>query len=86
VADTDVISAFWASTMCHTLVHKLGLDQPKTTKELLDFATQHFSKEEVVGAALVPGNVKVAASGSRAAPSKATTKGFKKGANDRKKR
>jgi hypothetical protein len=39
VADADAISEFWDGTTCHTLVHELGHEQPKTTKELLDIAT-----------------------------------------------
>jgi hypothetical protein len=46
--------------MCRTLVHELRHEQPKTTKEILDIATRHASSEEVVGAAFVLGNVKVA--------------------------
>jgi hypothetical protein len=51
--DADVISAFWSSTNCRTLVHELGRDQPKTKKELLDNATRHASGEEAVGAIFV---------------------------------
>jgi hypothetical protein len=51
VVNADVISAFCGGTMCHSLVHKLGREQPKTSKELLDIATRHVSGEEVVGAA-----------------------------------
>jgi hypothetical protein len=36
VADTDVILVFWDSTTYCTLVHEIGREQPKTTKELLD--------------------------------------------------
>jgi hypothetical protein len=53
VADADVILAFWSDTTCHTLVHVLICDQPKTTKELLDIATRHASVEEAVGDAFV---------------------------------
>jgi hypothetical protein len=53
VADADVILAFWSDMVCHTLVHVLIRDQPKTTKELLDIATRHASVEEAVGAAFV---------------------------------
>jgi hypothetical protein len=48
---------------CHTLVHELGHEQPKTTKELLDIVTQHAFGEEAVGAAFILGNAKVAANG-----------------------
>jgi hypothetical protein len=54
VADTDVILAFWDGTICHTLVHELNREQPKTTKELLDIATQHAYSEEAVGGRLRP--------------------------------
>jgi hypothetical protein len=49
VVDTDIISAFWDGTTCCTLVHELDLEQPKTTKEMLDIATQHTSGKEAVG-------------------------------------
>jgi hypothetical protein len=39
VVDADVISVFWHGTTCHTLVHELGREQPRTTKELLDIVT-----------------------------------------------
>jgi hypothetical protein len=39
-------------------VHELSLDQPNTTKELLDIATRHASGEEAVGAILVLENGK----------------------------
>jgi hypothetical protein len=39
IGDADVISAFRSGTSCRALVHKLGHDQPKTTKERLDIAT-----------------------------------------------
>jgi len=32
------------------LVHKLGCRGPQTTKELLDIATSHTSREEALGA------------------------------------
>jgi hypothetical protein len=65
--------------MCHTLVHELGPEQPKTTKELLDIATRHNSGREAVEAPFILGNEKAATSGGQAAPSKATVKGVKKG-------
>jgi hypothetical protein len=34
-------------------VHELGRNQPKTMKELLDFATRHASGEVAVGAFFV---------------------------------
>jgi hypothetical protein len=79
VSDADVIFAFWDSTTCRTLVHELSYDQPKTTKELLNIATQHASSEEAVGAAFVLGNVAAAVDGGTT-PTLATTKGARKGA------
>ena len=49
VTDTDVIGAFLSRITCESLVHKLGHKDPRTTKELLDIATNHASGEEVVG-------------------------------------
>ena len=49
IADADVIGAFLFGTTCESLVHKLGLKGPRTTKELLDIATSHASGEEAVG-------------------------------------
>jgi hypothetical protein len=46
VVDAVIISAFWDGTMCHSLVHKLGREQSKTTKVLLNIATRHASGEE----------------------------------------
>jgi hypothetical protein len=66
-------------------VHKLGCDQPKTTKELLDIATQHASGEEAVGVVFVQGDEKMIPVSSRWEPSKATGKDTKKGAKDSKK-
>jgi hypothetical protein len=63
VADVDVISAFWDGTTCHSLVHELSREQPKTTKELLDILTQHVSGEEVVRAAFTLVEAGAAASG-----------------------
>jgi hypothetical protein len=75
-----VIFAFWDSTTCGTLVHELGREQPKTTKALLNIATQHACSEEVVGVAFVLGNAAAAIDGGRTAPTMATTKGARKGA------
>jgi hypothetical protein len=85
VANADVITVFWSSMTCHTLVHELRCDQPNTTKELLDIATRHTASEEAVGAAFILGDGKAAAGGSRATPSKATIKGARKGAKGGKK-
>jgi hypothetical protein len=85
VADVDVISTFWDGMTCHTLVHELGCEQPKTTKELLDIITWHTFGEEAVRAAFILGNAKAVISGGWATPSKATTKGVKKGTKGGKK-
>ena len=42
--------SFLSGTTCESLVHKLGHNGPRTTKELLDIATNHASGEEAVGA------------------------------------
>jgi hypothetical protein len=62
VADADVISAFWDDMTCHILVHELGREQPKTTKELVSIATRHTSSEEAVEATFILGNAEAAAS------------------------
>ena len=48
VADANVIGAFLSGTTYESLVHKLGHKGPRTTKELLDIATSHASREEAV--------------------------------------
>jgi hypothetical protein len=65
VGDADVISAFWFSTSCRTLVHELSRDQPKTTKELLHMSTLHATIEEAVGAVFIQGNGKTVPGCSR---------------------
>jgi hypothetical protein len=50
IVDADVVGAFLSGTTCHSLVHKLGCLKPKTTKDLLDPATNHASGEEAVKA------------------------------------
>jgi hypothetical protein len=50
VSNIDVIGAFLTGTTCESLVHTLGLKSPRTTKELLDIATNHTSGEEAVEA------------------------------------
>ena len=50
IADIDIIAAFLSGTTCKSLVHKLGRKGPRTTKELLDIATNNASGEEAVGA------------------------------------
>ena len=46
----DVISAFLSGTTYESLIHKLGCLKPRTTRDLLDVATNHASGEEAVGA------------------------------------
>lgn len=48
VVDADVIGAFLSGTTCAELIHKLGCSRPKTTRELLDIATNHASGEEAL--------------------------------------
>ena len=48
--DADVISAFLSRTTCESLIHKLGCLKPRTTRDLLDVATNHASDEEAVEA------------------------------------
>jgi hypothetical protein len=59
VSDTDVISTFELGTSCKTLVHELSRDQLKTTKELLDIATQHAFGEYVVEAVFIQSDGKM---------------------------
>jgi hypothetical protein len=66
-------------------VHKLGRDQLKTTKELLDISTWHASNEEVVMTVFVQGDGKMVPGSRWVAPSKATGKDVKKGAKGCKK-
>jgi hypothetical protein len=79
VADADIISTFWDSTTSHTLVHELSHEQLKTTKELLDIATQHASGKEAIGAAFILGNAGAAANDGWATPTKSARKGDKGG-------
>jgi hypothetical protein len=67
------------------LVHELGYEQPKTTKELLDIATRHASGEEAVGVAFILGNTDTTTNGGQAAPTKTSVKGARKGARGGKK-
>jgi hypothetical protein len=69
-----------------TLVHKLGRDQPKTMKELLDIATRHTSCEEEIGTVFVQGDGKTVLDSCREALAKATGKGGKNGAKGSKER
>jgi hypothetical protein len=58
VIDADIVSAFLSRTTCKSLVHKLGCWKLRTTRELLDIATNHASGEEVVGAVFTDGRAK----------------------------
>jgi hypothetical protein len=48
VADTDIVSAFWDGTTCHSLDHELGREQPKIAKALFGITARHASGEEAV--------------------------------------
>jgi hypothetical protein len=49
VTDADVVGAFLAGTTFKELVHELGQKGPRTTRELLDIATNFAFGEEVGG-------------------------------------
>jgi hypothetical protein len=74
----DVVSAFWDGTMCRSLVHKLGHEQPKPAKKLLDIGSQHASGVEAIGAAFTLAEVGVAASGGPTTPPNITIRGTKR--------
>jgi hypothetical protein len=61
------------------LVHELDHEQPKTTKDLLNIATQHTSIEGALGVVFILGSAAVAAEGGRTAPTKGARKGAKGG-------
>jgi hypothetical protein len=65
IGDTDVMSAFWSDMSCHTLIHELGCDQSKITKELFDIATRHTSGKEAVRAIFLYGDGTTVPGGSR---------------------
>ena len=46
----NVISTFLSRTTYESLIHKLGCLKPRTTRDLLNVATNHTSGEEAVGA------------------------------------
>jgi hypothetical protein len=85
VADADVILAFWDGLMCRSLVNELGLEQPKTTKELLEIATWHASGEEAIEVAFTLVNAGMAVSGGQGTPTSTTVRSTKKGAKGGKK-
>jgi hypothetical protein len=85
VADADIISAFWDCMRCCSLVHELGLEEPKTTKALLNIVTLYTSGEEAVGGAFNLVTAGAAVGGGRTAPTNVIVKSTKKGAKGRKK-
>jgi hypothetical protein len=50
--DNDTISAFQNGMTCTSLIHRLGRRMPRTTRELLDIASNHADGEEAVEATL----------------------------------
>jgi hypothetical protein len=50
--DNDTISAFQNRTTCTSLIHRLGRRMPRTTRKLLDIASNHADGEEAVAATL----------------------------------
>jgi hypothetical protein len=50
VTDVDVVGTFLTGTTCKELVHELGHKGPRTTRELMDIATNFAFGEEAVGA------------------------------------
>jgi len=58
VIDADIISAFLFGTTCESFIHKLGCLKPRTTRDLLDIATNHASGEEAVRAVFSGGQDK----------------------------
>lgn len=54
IVNADVVDTFISSTTCKSLVHKLGCQKPRTTRELLDIATNHASGEEVIRTVFTP--------------------------------
>jgi hypothetical protein len=46
--DNDAISAFQNDTTCTSPIHRIGRRMPRTTRELLDVASNHSGGEEVV--------------------------------------
>jgi hypothetical protein len=51
----DVVGAFLTGTTCKSRDHKLGCQKPRTTRKLLDIATNNASGEEAVGAVFTDG-------------------------------
>jgi hypothetical protein len=52
VTVNDVISVFQNGMTCTSLIHRLGCCMPRTTRELLDIASNHTDVKEAVAAML----------------------------------
>jgi hypothetical protein len=50
--NNDAISAFQNRTTCTSLIHRLGRRMSRTTRELLDIASNHADRDEVVAVTL----------------------------------
>jgi hypothetical protein len=50
--NNDTISMFQNGTTCTSLIHRLGLHMPRTTRELLDITSNHADIEEAIAATL----------------------------------
>jgi hypothetical protein len=50
--NSDAISVFQNGTTCTSLIHRLGRRMPRTTRELLDVASNHADGEEAVATTL----------------------------------
>jgi hypothetical protein len=50
--DNDAISTFQNDMTCSSLIHRLGRRTPRTTRDLLDIASNHADGEEAVVATL----------------------------------
>ena len=48
ITDADVINAFICGMTCKALIHALGRETPRMTREPLDVATRYATGEEVV--------------------------------------
>jgi hypothetical protein len=55
VIDADIVSVFLSGTTCKSLIHKLDCWKLRTTRKLLDIATNHASSEEAVRAVFTDG-------------------------------
>ena len=48
IMDADVIRAFISGTTNEALIHELGCNKLRMTRELLDLTTSHASSEEAI--------------------------------------